>query len=233
MTALSEVTKSPFFGIVITIFAYEFGVWLNKKSHKMPLVNPLLIAVVLIISVLVVFRIPLENYNQGGSVINMFLAPATAALAVTIYAQWDMLKRNWLPILAGALVGSAVSMGSVFGMCKLFGLDEISLYSLLPKSVTTPIAVELSAQTGGVPSVTVAAVVITGITGAILCPVLVKLLRLNSPVAAGVAIGTCSHALGTTRALELGETEGAMSGIAIGVAGLLTVGLSLVLQLVL
>lgn len=233
MTALSEVTKSPFFGIVITIFAYEFGVWLNKKSHKTPLVNPLLIAVVLIISVLVVFRIPLENYNQGGSVINMFLAPATAALAVTIYAQWDMLKRNWLPILAGALVGSAVSMGSVFGMCKLFGLDEISLYSLLPKSVTTPIAVELSAQTGGVPSVTVAAVVITGITGAILCPVLVKLLRLNSPVAAGVAIGTCSHALGTTRALELGETEGAMSGIAIGVAGLLTVGLSLVLQLVL
>ncbi len=233
MTALSEVTKSPFFGIVITIFAYEFGVWLNKKSHKMPLVNPLLIAVVLIISVLVVFRIPLENYNQGGYVINMFLAPATAALAVTIYAQWDMLKRNWLPILAGALVGSAVSMGSVFGMCKLFGLDEISLYSLLPKSVTTPIAVELSAQTGGVPSVTVAAVVITGITGAILCPVLVKLLRLNSPVAAGVAIGTCSHALGTTRALELGETEGAMSGIAIGVAGLLTVGLSLVLQLLL
>ncbi len=233
MTVFYELTKSPFFGIALTIFAYELGVWLNKKSNKMPLVNPLLIAVVLIISILVVFRIPLENYNEGGTIINMFLAPATAALAVTIYAQWEMLKRNWLPILAGALVGAAVSMSSVFGMCKLFGLDEVSLYSLLPKSVTTPIAVELSAQTGGVTSITVAAVVITGITGAVLCPVLVKLLRLNSPVAAGVAIGTCSHALGTTRALELGETEGAMSGIAIGVAGLLTVGLSLVLQLIL
>ena len=103
----------------------------------------------------------------------------------------------------------------------------------MPKSVTTPIAVELSAQTGGVTSITVAAVVITGITGAVLCPVLIKLIRLNSPVAAGVAIGTCSHALGTTRALELGETEGAMSGIAIGVAGILTVGLSLFMQLIL
>lgn len=233
MTELMELTKSPFFGIALTILAYEAGVWLNKKSNKMPLVNPLLIAVVLIIAILVVFRIPLENYERGGSVINMFLSPATAALAVTIYAQWDMLKRNWLPILAGALVGAAVSMGSVFGMCKLFGLDEISLYSLLPKSVTTPIAVELSAQTGGVMSITVAAVVITGITGAVLCPVLIKLIRLNSPVAAGVAIGTCSHALGTTRALELGETEGAMSGIAIGVAGILTVGLSLFMQLIL
>lgn len=233
MTVLYELTESPFFGIALTIFAYEIGVWLNKKSNQMPLVNPLLIAVVLIISILTVFHIPLENYNQGGSIINMFLAPATAALAVTIYARWDLLKRNWLSILAGSLVGAAVSMGSVFGLCKLFGLDDVSLYSLLPKSVTTPIAVELSTQTGGVPSVTVAAVVITGITGAILCPVLIKLLRLNSPIAAGVAIGTCSHALGTTRALELGETEGAMSGIAIGVAGLLTVGLSLLLQFIL
>lgn len=228
---LNEITKSPFFGIVLTIFAYEAGVWLNKKSRHMPLVNPLLIAILLIMGVLSVFRIPVENYNVGGDVINMFLAPATAALAITIYAQWEILKKNWLPVLAGAAAGAAVSMGSVLLMCKAFGLDETTLVSLLPKSVTTPIAVELSAQNGGVPSITVAAVVITGIIGAILCPVLIKILRLNNPTAAGVAIGTCSHALGTTRALELGETEGAMSGIAIGVAGLATVGLSILLQL--
>ena len=135
----------------------------------------------------------------------------------------EALQRHLLPVLAGCFVGSSVSVASVTLLCRLFRLDEKLTASLLPKSVTTPIAMELSAQAGGVPAVTVAAVIFTGILGAILSPLLVKLFRVRHPVARGVAIGTSSHAIGTPKALELGELEGAMSGVSIGVAGISTV----------
>ena len=225
---MSEIYASPLFGIVLCIFSFEIGLWINRKTHS-PLANPLLIAVVICIAVLQIFSIPLESFQQGGDIITMFLAPATAALSLSIYNQLDTLKKNLLPILAGTLTGSITSIGSVIGLCKLFGLDEELTASLIPKSVTTPIAMEVSRQHGGIVSITVAAVIVTGIFGAILAPVLIKLFRVKNPVEAGIAIGTCSHALGTSKALEIGEIEGAMSGIAIGVAGIITVVLTMFL----
>ena len=151
------------------------------------------------------------------------MAPATASLAVSIYRQLPLLKKNLLPVLAGCGTGSLASMGSVWLLCRLFRLDEALTASLLPKSVTTPIAIEIASQYGGIPSITVAIVVLTGILGAAAAPALIRLFRIRNPVEAGLAIGTCSHAVGTSKALELGEAEGAMSSIAIGVSGLLTV----------
>lgn len=219
---MNELISSPFFGVVLCIGTYAVGLWINRKT-KSPVANPLLIAIALVIAILLIFHIPLEEFNKGGDFIAFFLIPATAALALSIYRQVWLLKRNFLPIIIGSAVGSLVSMGSVYGLCRLFRLDEVLIYSLIPKSVTTPIAMDVSLQLGGEPSITVAAVVVTGITGAILAPAFIRLFRVNNPIAAGVAIGTCSHALGTAKALEIGEVEGAMSGIAIGVSGILTV----------
>lgn len=226
---MAELFASPFFGIALSVIAFWVGVRIQKKTGLV-LCNPLLIAIVLASAVLLVCRIPYESYNQGGAIINMFLAPATACLAVSIYTQINLLKENWLPILVGCTAGSITSMGSIYIMCRLFRLDEAVSASLIPKSVTTPIAVSISANLGGIQAITVVAVIITGILGSILAPVLIKLFRVKDPVAAGLAIGACSHAVGTSKALELGETEGAMSGLAIGICGILTVIFSLFLM---
>lgn len=223
-----ELCKSPFFGIALSILAFWIGEKIQKKTGFV-ICNPLIIAIVIIIGVLLIFKIPYEAYNQGGTIINMFLAPATACLAVSIYTKIDMLKKNWLPILVGCTAGSLSSMLSVFGLCKLFGLDEKMTMSLIPKSVTTPIAVSISGGHSGIVPVTVVAVIFTGILGSILAPYLIRLFRVNDPMAAGLSIGACSHAVGTSKAIELGETEGAMSGLAIGVCGILTVIFSLFL----
>jgi len=219
---LLSLTAEPLFGIALSIAAYVFAQWVNRKL-KSPIANPLLIAGALLIILLNVLEIPLENFQKGGSMITMLLGPATAALAVSIYRQIEVLKKNFLPVVLGCLAGAVTAMVSAYTLAKLFGLDDSMLFSLLPKSVTTPIAMEISRQGGGVVAITVAAVVVTGIMGAVCAPFLIKLFRIREPVAQGVAIGACSHALGTTKALEIGEIQGAMSGIAIGVSGILTV----------
>lgn len=223
---LISLTADPLFGIVLSIAAFAVGIWINKKL-KTPIANPLLVAGALLIILLNVLDIPLENFQKGGSVITMLLGPATAALAVSIYRQIEVLKKNFLPIMLGCLAGAVTSMVSAYTLAKLFGLDDSLVASLLPKSVTTPIAMEISKQGGGVVAITVAAVVITGILGAVCSPLLIKLFRIKDPVAQGVAIGSCSHALGTSKALEIGEIQGAMSGIAIGVSGIITVILAM------
>lgn len=223
-----EWTNSPFFGVALSVLAFWIGVKIQKKTGLV-VCNPLLIGVILVIGLLLALGIPYENYDQGGSLINLFLSPATACLAVAIYSKVQLLKENWLPILVGCVVGSLVSMGSILGLCRLFGLDDAMTASLLPKSVTTPIAVSVAQAHGGIPSITVVAVILTGILGSILAPLLIRQFRVKDPIAAGLAIGACSHAVGTSKALELGETEGAMSGLAIGVCGLVTVLFSLVL----
>ena len=225
---MSEWTNSPFFGVALSVLAFWIGVKIQKKTGLV-VCNPLLIGVILVIGLLLALGIPYENYDQGGSLINLFLSPATACLAVAIYSKVQLLKENWLPILVGCVVGSLVSMGSILGLCRLFGLDDAMTASLLPKSVTTPIAVSVAQAHGGIPSITVVAVILTGILGSILAPLLIRLFRVKDPIAAGLAIGACSHAVGTSKALELGETEGAMSGLAIGVCGLVTVLFSLIL----
>lgn len=226
---INDILTSPFFGIVLCILAYEIGLYINKKL-KSAVANPLLIAIAIIIVILKLFNIPMKSFNVGGSIVSMFLAPATAVLAISIYSKLDILKKNLIPIIAGTLVGSITSMGSAFLLCKAFGLNKSLVASMIPKSVTTPIAMEISKQGGGLVPVTVAAVIITGILGAILAPVLIKVFRVKNPVARGVAIGTCSHAVGTSKAIEIGEIEGAMSGIAIGMAGIITVILSIIIK---
>ncbi|MBD9157368.1 MAG: LrgB family protein [Lachnospiraceae bacterium] len=225
---MSELWASPYFGIALSILAFWAGEKLQKKL-KSPFCNPLLIAILIIVIILLVFDIPYDSYNEGGAVINMFLAPATACLAVSIYTKLQLLKENAIPILVGCTAGSLSSMGSVYVLCKLFGLDKAMTASLLPKSITTPIAVEVCQTHGGIVPVTVIAVIFTGILGSILAPYLIKLFRVKNPITAGLAIGACSHAVGTSKAIEFGETEGAMSGLAIGVCGILTVIISMVL----
>ncbi len=223
---MSALTESPFFGVALTVAAYWLGTKIQKKTGLV-ICNSIIIAVALLIAVLSVFHIPYEAYYQGGSIINMLLGPATACMAVTIYAKLDLLKKNWLPVLLGCLAGTVTSIGSILVMCRLFGLDAAMTASLLPKSVTTPIASAVSESHGGVVSITVAAVIFTGILGNLAAPFLVRLFRVKDPLAAGLGIGACSHAIGTAKALELGETEGAMSGLAIGVCGIITALLAL------
>lgn len=218
---MSAWVESPFFGIALTIVAYWAGVRIQKKTGLV-ICNAMLLAVLMVITVLTVFHIPYDAYNQGGSIINMMLGPATACMAMNIYLKWDLLKKNWLPVTVGCLVGVVTAVGSVLVLSRLFGLDDSLTVSLLPKSVTTPIATAVSEGHGGVVPITVAAVIFTGILGNLLTPLLVRLFRVRDPLAVGLGIGACSHALGTAKALELGETEGAMSGLAIGVCGLLT-----------
>lgn len=225
---MSELFASPFFGIALSIVAFSIGVWIQKKTGLV-ICNPLIIAIVLVSGVLLLFKIPYESYNEGGSIINMFLAPATSCLAVSVYTKMELLKKNWLPILAGCVAGSLTSMGSVFLLCRLFGLDEAMTYSLVPKSVTTPIAVGIAESHGGISSITVAAVILTGIMGSILAPFLIRIFRVKDSMTAGLAIGACSHAVGTSKAIEIGETEGAMSGLAIGICGIVTVVFSMFL----
>ena len=225
---MSELFASPFFGIALSIVAFSIGVWIQKKTGLV-ICNPLIIAIVLVSGVLLLFKSPYESYNEGGSIINMFLAPATSCLAVSVYTRMELLKKNWLPILAGCVAGSLTSMGSVFLLCRLFGLDEAMTYSLVPKSVTTPIAVGIAESHGGISSITVAAVILTGIMGSILAPFLIRIFRVKDSMTAGLAIGACSHAVGTSKAIEIGETEGAMSGLAIGICGIVTVVFSMFL----
>ncbi len=225
---MTEWMQSSLFGITLTVFAYEWGILIQRKL-KTPAANPLLTAVVLIILILHVFQIPIEIYQKGGDVISIFVAPATAALAVSIYSRLGVLKKHFLPIISGCLVGAITSLASIFLLCKVFGINETLTASLIPKSVTTPIAMEISSHLGGSVPVTVAAVMATGIMGAVLAPTLIRLLKIDDSVAAGVAIGASSHAVGTTKATELGETEGAMSGLAIGISGIITVIISMFL----
>lgn len=224
---MNELFYSPYFGVILSIFAFEFGVALSRRFQT-PLANPLLIAVILIIGILQIFHIPTEAFNQGGDLIALFLAPATAALAVPIYKNLQILKANLLPILVGTLVGSASSMTIILLLCKLCGFDAQIEASLISKSVTTPIAMAVTQQLGGIVPIIIPAVIFTGILGSIIAPSLIKLFKITNPIAQGVGIGTCSHAVGTTRAVALGEVQGAMSGIAMGLSGVITVLLSYV-----
>lgn len=223
---MSTLFESPFFGIALSIAAFWIGLKIQQKT-ELVFCNPLIIAIILVSAFLLIFRIPYESYNNGGAIINMFLAPATACLAVSIYSKIQILKKNWLPILVGCSVGSLTSMISVYAMCRLLHLDEQMTFALLPKSVTTPIAVSIAENHGGLVPVTVIAVIFTGILGSMFAPLLIRLFRVSDPMTAGLAIGACSHAVGTSKAVEIGETEGAMSGLAIGICGIVTVLFSL------
>ena len=212
------ITSSPLFGTGLTILAYWIGMKVSQKLKK-TIFNPYLIAVVLVLAVLAIFSIPYSSYAEGGDFIGMFLTPVTTILALSIYRQRETVKSHFIPILTGTIVGSIVSVITIVLLAEAMGITEELKYSLVPKSVTTPIAVAISDSLGGIRSLTVTALIITGVMGNILAPLLVKLFRVRSRIATGVAIGTASHVIGTSKALEMGEDIGAMSGIALSFSG--------------
>lgn len=219
---MEQVLNSPLFGISITLIAFEIGVVIYKKI-KSPLSSPFILSIIFIISFLLIFKIPSSSYQKGGNIINLMLTPATAALAISMYHKVKIIKKNLFPIVIGTFVGSLVSITSIIVMCKLFGLDNNIKSAMIPKSVTIPIALDLSQKTGGITSVTITCVCLSGILGAVFSPLLIKIFKLNNSISAGLAIGTSSHGIGTSKAIEIGETEGALSGIAIGLSGIMTV----------
>ena len=223
---MTELLYNPFFGIALTLAGYSAGAWLARRIGG-PLGNPLILGSGLVIGFLLITGIPLDAYFAGADLISLLLPLATAVLAVSIYRNLEMLKANLLPVLAGCLTGAATSIISVLLLCRLFGIDQTITLSLVPKSVTTPIALELSETLGGIPAITVVSVMLTGLPGVVVAPLLIRWLRLRNPVVIGLAMGTSSHAIGTSKAVEMGEVQGAMSGIAIGITGLFTVALAL------
>ncbi|GAA0125614.1 LrgB family protein [Clostridium sp. CTA-19] len=222
---MKELLSTPIFVMFLTLSTYIFAQYIQRKT-KLVLLNPLLISMIIIMAVLIIFKIPLEDYQNGTSMITFFLTPSTIILAVPLYKKIELLKKHALPIFIGITVGTFVGMISIILLCKVFGISGNIALSLIPKSVTTPIGVEVSKQLGGIPAITISAIIITGIIGAILSPVICNIFKIKHSVAIGLGIGTSAHALGTSKALEMGEVEGAMSGLSIGIAGLITVLLS-------
>lgn len=216
------INNSLFFGAVLSLSAYEIGL-LMKRKWKLAIFNPTLISVIAIIGVLNIFKIDYEKYNEGAKYISYFLTPATVCLAVPLYEQLELLKRNLKAVAVGITAGVAASLGGVFVLAKLFGLSQELYVTMLPKSITTAIGMGISEELGGIVTITVAVIIITGILGNVFAEAICKMFHITEPIAVGLAIGTSSHALGTAKAIELGEVEGAMSGLAIAVAGLLTV----------
>lgn len=219
---MKELVSTPMFGIMLSLIAFELGCILYKKT-KISVFNPLLISILLVITFLMFFNISLSDYDKGGQFISFFLSPATVILAVPLYKKIKLLKAYAIPILSGITVGSVVSIITIIFLCNAFGLSKPLDVSIIPKSITVPIGVEVSKQLGGIPSITVTTIIITGIMGAVVGPYICKIFKIRDKVAIGVAIGTASHAVGTTKAIEMGEVEGAMSSLSIGIAGIITV----------
>ena len=209
------------FPLVLTLGAYQIGLWLRKKWNH-PLCNPLLIAILLVVGVLLLTDFPMETYQAGTAGIQWLLTPATVCLALPLYEHLKTLRKSLPAILCGVAAGTVISLLFIVLLCRLFALDLQVSVSVLPKSITTAMGIVLSGQNGGIPSLTTAAIIVTGIFGSLTGPAFCKLLRLKDPIAQGVAIGTASHAIGTAKATELGPLQGAVSSLSMTVAGILT-----------
>ena len=223
----SLLEQSVFFGVTVSIAAYEAGSLLKKKYHS-ALFNPLLLSVAATIVLLILFRIDYDTYYEGAKYLSYLLTPATVCLAVPMYEQLELLKKNLKAVMVGILSGVLMSLGCILVMAIVFGLNHETYVTLLPKSITTTIGMGVSEELGGYVTITVATIVITGVLGNIIGEGLCKLFHIEEPIAKGVALGTASHAIGTARAMEMGEIEGAMASLSIAVAGLLTVAGALV-----
>lgn len=217
-----NIFNTEIFGILTTIIFFNIGIYIQKKTKK-TIFNPLLIAILGIILFLSITNIPYENYKLGADIINMFLGPVTIVLAVPLYKQFDLFKKYLVEILIGITCGVLVSFISIKLVGHFTNADINIINSLIPKSITTPMGISLTKVLNGIEAITVVAIILTGILGAMISPIIFKLGKINHPVAKGIALGTSAHALGTTKALEMGEVEGAMSGLSIGISGIITV----------
>lgn len=216
------LSQSACFGVLISLIGYYIGVRL-KKRFRFALLNPLLIAILFTIAALLILNVDYDSYYAGAKYLNYLLTPATVCLAIPLYEQIDALKKNLWAILAGIVSGVLASLTSILLLALIFRLDHAGYVTLLPKSITTAIGMVVSEEMGGYPSITTTLIVFTGVVGAVLAEGFLKLLRITEPIAKGIAIGSASHAIGTTRAFEMGDTEGAMSSLSIAVSGIITV----------
>ena len=220
---MSELMQqSMFFGAFLSIGTYLLGMMIKRK-FRLAICNPLLISIALTIAVLVLTGVDYGTYNESAKYLSYFLTPATVCLAVPLYQQLEQLKSNWKAILGGILSGVLTSLVTILVLAKLFGLEHAEYVTLLPKSITTAIGMGVSEELGGYVTITVAVIVITGVFGNMIAEAVCRLFRIREPIARGISIGSAAHAIGTARAMEMGEIEGAMSSLSIAVAGLLTV----------
>ena len=212
--------QSLFAGVTISLIAYEIGLFLKRKLG-LAILNPLLVSIVIVILALKVFGISYEVYNASAKYISYLLTPATVCLAVPLYEQLELLKKN--KVVCGILSGTLASLTGIFVLCMLFGFNHQQYVTMLPKSITTAIGIGISEELGGIVTITVAVIIITGILGNVIADTVFRIFKIKNPLAKGLALGTASHAIGTARAIVMGPVEGAMSSLAVAVAGLLTV----------
>ena len=220
---MAEFFKTTvFFGVLISLTSYGIGMLLKKKL-RLAIFNPLLVAIILTTAFLLIFDIDYETYNASAKYLSYFLTPATVCLAVPLYEQFEKLKKNAAAIITGIAAGVLTSLSSVLLLSYIFRLSHSEYVTLLPKSITTAIGMGVSEELGGYVAITVAIIIVTGITGSLIAEFVCKIFRITDPIAKGIGIGSASHAIGTTKAMEMGETEGAMSSLSIVVSGFLTV----------
>ena len=217
--------ESMFAGVALSLLAYALGVVLKKK-FKLGIFNPLLISIAATILVIVFGKVDYEVYHEGAKYLSYLLTPATVCLAIPLYEQWELLKKNVKAVIAGLVTGTITSLTTVFVLALICRLSHEEYVTLLPKSITTAIGMGVSEELGGYVAITVAVIIITGVLGNMLGETICKVFRITVPISKGLAMGASSHAIGTAKAMEMGEIEGAMSSLAIAVSGILTVLLS-------
>ncbi len=219
---LNTLSTTIFFGVALTLMCFFVGVLVQKK-FKLKLLNPIITAMVMIIIILNITGIKYDTYNQGAKLISVLLTPATVCLAVPLYEKLQLLRDNLLAVMGGIISGIAANLLVVWGICVAFNLDKTIFATMAPKSITTAIGMVLSEETGGVVNITVAMIIITGIVGNVMAEIIFRCFKIKNSVAKGIALGNSAHVLGTSKAVEMGEIEGAMSGLAVAVSGIVTV----------
>lgn len=216
------LAASPLLWLTLTLAVYLAGQWLFRRSGGRALFNPVALAIILLVLLLVLTGTPYATYFSGAQFIHFLLGPATVALAIPLYLHWDRVRRLFLPILAGVLTGSLAAILSAMGVAWLLGGSPRTLLSLAPKSVTTPVAMGIAEKIGGLPSLTAVMVIVTGVIGAVAAPALLSGLRIRDDAVKGFAIGVAAHGIGTARAFQISSLAGAFAGLAIGLNALLT-----------
>lgn len=219
---INELIQNTAFGVALTLIAYQAGKYIQRKTG-LKVLSPFLTGTLLIIGILLLGNIDYENYQRGGSILSFFLGPATVSFAIPLYKNLHILKRNLIPIMAGILGGLSVGLLSAYGLCRIFDINHQVAISMLPKSVTSAIGYSISTMVGGVPEITLVLIIVAGVTGYLVGAPILKLLKIENPIIKGITLGTNSHIVGTAKAMELGEEEGAMSSAAITIAGLIMV----------
>lgn len=213
---------SMFAGVTLSLLSYLLGVYLKKK-FKIGLFNPLLISIIVTIVVLLLAKMDYNTYNEGAQYLSWLLTPATVCLAIPLYEQWALLKKNHKAVVLGLVAGVLTSLCTVLVLALVMGLSHEEYVTLLPKSITTAIGMGVSEELGGYVTITVAVIIVTGVLGNMFGELICRIFRITEPIAKGLAFGSAAHAIGTAKAMELGEVEGAMSSLAIAVSGFLTV----------